>query len=456
MARILIAWEFGENLGHVGQFLPLAKALRAAGHSVWFALKKNEPAHRVVAERFTCLEAPAVWSNPPEPVTIAGLPPEPVQSYADLLRTAGWCDPKALARALRAWSDLFECAQPDVLLCHAAPTAQLAAFGQPMRVVRLGTGFECPPLGNPFGPMRYWEPMDERGLARREQQLLVGVQEALGAAHKAGSGVRIEQAESLAELLTPNLDLLCTLPELDHYPRRQALESRIGKRRLSGTAGGELGERIKSRLEGGEGQGEYRDDAPAEPESSVLYYGPLLTQDQGINPAWPDRGTANLFAYLRPPFAAALDVLKALRRGPWNTLLVMPGLPEAQARALASPYLNVAITPVRMDMVLQDCTAVITYGGHGTVAGSLLAGKPVLNLPRNTEQLLVSRNAARAGAGMIASAEIQGQDMTEAIARLVENPDLSVAAKAIARRNAGLDVSGACGRLVQVIGHLLD
>ena len=34
MAVIVYAWEFGANLGHIGTFLPVARALRDALHEV--------------------------------------------------------------------------------------------------------------------------------------------------------------------------------------------------------------------------------------------------------------------------------------------------------------------------------------------------------------------------------------------------------------------------------------
>jgi hypothetical protein len=452
MARILIAWELGSNLGHAGQFMPLAGALRAAGHSVWLALKNGASAHRVAAQGFGYLEAPVVWGDPAEQAARMGLPVEPVQSYADLLRGAGWCDPQALARALSAWRNLFQLTQPDVLLCHAAPTAQLAARGEPMQVARLGTGFECPPASVPFAPMRYWEPLDGPAMARREQHLFARVQEALRIVDASSARAEDTSAESLADLLGPATDLLCTLPELDHYPRRQALQMSSLKPRSGETrATKSTGDGKAGLASGAGGNAETR---RAHPGLAPHYYGPLLTQQQGVDPVWPGHGGANILAYLRPPFAAALDLLRTLRQGPWNTLLVMPGWPEAEARALASPNLNVATSPVRMDRALQQCAAVITYGGHGTVAGSLLAGKPVLNLPKNTEQLLVSRNAARTGAGAILSAEIQGQDMSAAIARLIDTPDFAAAAKAFAASHTGLDTAHACTSLVAAVEDL--
>ena len=468
MARILIAWEFGQNLGHVGQLLPLASVLRNAGHTVFLALKHDAAALPLLARQgFAYFKAPVVWEAQSEDKRAHALGADrTVESQAEILRLAGWIDAPALARAIRAWRDIICLARPDLLVCQAAPTAQLAARGSGMQVARVGRGFDCPPLSTPFAHFRYWQPVQEQALLTRELELHAQVRNALRLADGADTGrAEASDSESLAALLRPSGDFLCTVPELDHYPGRATLESgpliqrekRPSAFALAGTGDGVEGfaERERSQKQGAIFTEARLAEGRAFP-NAARYYGPLLTQDQGIAPQWPRQNGPRILAYLRPRFVAALDLLRALRKGPWSTLLVVPGWPAADARALASPYLAVATAPVRMVPALQGCTAVITYGGHGTVAGSLLAGKPVLNLPKHTEQLLVSRHAVRTGAGMVVSAEVEGQDMAAAITRLVEEPGYNAAAQLISAKYRHLGNQSTCAAVAAGLETLLQ
>ena len=49
MSRIVIAWELGENLGHLWNLLPVAQRLRSLGHDVSFGIRDVAQAHRYLA-----------------------------------------------------------------------------------------------------------------------------------------------------------------------------------------------------------------------------------------------------------------------------------------------------------------------------------------------------------------------------------------------------------------------
>ena len=44
MSKLLYAWEFGANFGHIGAFLPLARTRRQRGHEVHWAVSLTAPA----------------------------------------------------------------------------------------------------------------------------------------------------------------------------------------------------------------------------------------------------------------------------------------------------------------------------------------------------------------------------------------------------------------------------
>ncbi len=65
MASILYAWEFGANLGHVGAFMPLARALREQGHDVhWMVTQPAVVGDFLDGEGFAWLAAPTLPEAP--------------------------------------------------------------------------------------------------------------------------------------------------------------------------------------------------------------------------------------------------------------------------------------------------------------------------------------------------------------------------------------------------------
>jgi hypothetical protein len=61
MSRVVYAWDLGANQGHMGAFLPLARELRAHGHTVHWAVARTHEATRLLkAEDFAWMQAPGV------------------------------------------------------------------------------------------------------------------------------------------------------------------------------------------------------------------------------------------------------------------------------------------------------------------------------------------------------------------------------------------------------------
>ena len=82
--HLLYAWELGANFGHIGAFLPLARALREAGYPLHWAVTQTGPAARLLAkEGFTWLQAPLASERQ--------FPGSPI-NYADILRRFGYAN----------------------------------------------------------------------------------------------------------------------------------------------------------------------------------------------------------------------------------------------------------------------------------------------------------------------------------------------------------------------------
>ena len=115
MSKLLYAWEFGANFGHIGAFLPLARALRQRGHEVRWAVAQTGPAARLLAqEGYTWLQAPTCAETPR-----AG----PPLSYNDILLRFGYANREDLLGLVIAWRELLRLTGVTAVLADHAPVS---------------------------------------------------------------------------------------------------------------------------------------------------------------------------------------------------------------------------------------------------------------------------------------------------------------------------------------------
>src|SRR5437588_11951625 len=86
LMKVFYAWEIGEDLGHITQFVPLALELRRRGHDVVTALRELPRAEDVIGRHgITMLQSP-IWQG-----ALLNPPPLPL-SYAEMLFFFGYLD----------------------------------------------------------------------------------------------------------------------------------------------------------------------------------------------------------------------------------------------------------------------------------------------------------------------------------------------------------------------------
>ena len=161
MARVLCAWEFGGDLGHVRRLLPIAAELRLQRHEVVFAFRDSFFLESVQAQGFVGFVAPLLRA----PATVN---PSPI-SHSDILLNLGFDDRIALSGALRAWHSLLELVRPDFLLADYAPTALIAARAAGIKRGTIGSGFSLPLLRDPLPALRPWIRSDD-GVPARDRR----------------------------------------------------------------------------------------------------------------------------------------------------------------------------------------------------------------------------------------------------------------------------------------------
>lgn len=391
MSGILLAWELGGGLGHLGRLLALARELAALGRAPILAC----PASTLATVARIAPGLP-VLAAPDQERRHAFAEPA---SFAEVLVQFGFDDVDLLASRARAWRTLFERVGAEVVVFDYAPVALLAAQGLPAARVLFGTGFACPPDRAPPVSLRPWQDHYPDRLAFNEARMLDSFNAVL-------AGFGQTPLARVAELFTRvERNALATLPELDHYPDR----------------------------EGGDYRGNW-------------------TLPGGVAPDWPTGAGPRVFVYLQawpglPTLARALAMRGA------RALLHVPDLDAATRARLEALGARCAPAPVDIGLAARDADLAILHGGHNATAAMLLAGRPVLALPRYAEQALTARALIRLGAGREAALD-DDDAIAGALAVLLDDPEPARAAMAFGARHAALQAPAARRRLAGEIAAL--
>jgi UDP:flavonoid glycosyltransferase YjiC (YdhE family) len=338
--RILLAWELGGNYGHLSKLLCVARFLRQRGHHVFFVVKNLIIAKQLLdSDGFYYVQAPRAAirkSSFRRPV-----------SFADILAGAGFGSFQVLDGLVQAWQELFRNIQPDVVFIQYAPVAQFAARLSHLPCLSVNTGFECPPDAAPFPCFRTDLKTTRDQLLTKESEILNNVKTIL---------YRQEHhccCSSLQEILKSDLNLLATLPDLDHYPQR-----RNGR-----------------------------------------YTGPISMLDDGLTILWRERKVPRVFVYLRPfpDIGALLDVLAGSGA---DVIAHIPAIDDKISANYANTSVRITTSMVKLSGLLADMDLAITHAGHDTACAILLAGVPLMMIPTTIEQWLMSRNIEYLGCGL--------------------------------------------------------
>jgi MGT family glycosyltransferase len=173
--------------------------------------------------------------------------------------------------------------------------------------------------------------------------------------------------------------------------------------------------------------------------SNLRYIGPLLDL-----PAWAHPWTAPWSAgSVRPRVLVSLSTsfqnqAALLRRivaalGTMDLDAVVTVGPAMEKENLQAPA-NVSIVhSAPHDTVMKQVSLVVTHGGHGTVARSLLHGVPLLVLPMGRDQ---GDNAARVvarGAGLRLADSATEEEIVSAVHRLVTEQQFKAAAERLGK-----------------------
>jgi hypothetical protein len=396
MARILIAWEFGENWGHLSRDLPIAKGLHAAGHEVICAVADTQIGAQILqGSGVTYVQAPIV-RRPLQP-------PRPLVNHAEILMQGGYDQPGSLGGLIGAWLGLLDIYRPDILVIDYAPTAVLAARVRGIPALLAGTGFELPPDEAPLPTFRVWETVSRERLLRTEELVL-------GHVNRVVVERGVAPLRRVAELFHGKKRILTTFPELDHFGER---------------ADGD-------------------------------YVGPVFSLPEAHGVRWQSAAPSKrIFAYLRPWMPWLQELLEALKSSGADVICAFPGAAAGLVQRFHGPRMRIFAQPVALEPLLCEADLVVAYGS-GTIAASLLAGVPLLLLPRWAEQYLGARRVEALGAGLVVRAKGPAPSYPAVIRTLLWDPKHRTAARRLAEKYAEFSPDRSVARIVSAVEQALS
>ena len=377
MGRIVFAWEFGGGLGHIQYDLPLAKKLQERGNDVICIMKHVIDAGRILGKHgIKVIQAP-VWQ-----VKVKKL--DNTFNYAETLFNQGYLAEGGLSSMAKSWRNLYDFIKPDLLIADHAPTALIAARGLGIKTIMYGTGFFAPPIRNPMPSIIPWIKPPEGLLEYSEKEAARVINQVL-------SELEAPKITFLAELFAVDENVLATFKELDHYQTRE----------------------------------------------EARYWGPVINLPEGTRPDWPETEySKKIFCYLKPNYPNLEEVLVSLQKISASVIIFLPKAAKEIKEKFVSANMKFAEKPLNMAEVCDECDMVICHAGHGTVAFTLLQGKPLVLLPEHNqlEQVLTARNTAMQKLGLIIFTRQKNRDYKGTINKILSTPEFAAQAKKFASR----------------------
>jgi UDP:flavonoid glycosyltransferase YjiC (YdhE family) len=349
MARVLLAWEFGNGLGHVNRLLPIARKLRAAGHEPVFALRDLKAGRAAAAGSATDAPYPIVpaphWPAPSDPKAREA----PTRTLADVMRLFQYQRVDMLQGSVDGWLGLLDIVRPALAIADFSPGLRLAQrVRRTCPTLALGNGYLIPPGGMKLPPIRPWE-TEVPDFSRRNEEIL------LDGANRALAERGAPPLDHLADLFCGEETFVSSIPEFDPYAAHRARPNLT-------------------------------------PFNVPKVDAPL---------PFAERQPASILVYL-PPYHPLLPVLRdALAMVGVTADAFLREASENQRRTLASPYLRVHDAPLPLGNALPRARAIVHHAGLATAYAALLAGTPQILMPQNLEHLITSHGVHRFGCGVI-------------------------------------------------------
>lgn len=269
--------------------------------------------------------------------------PKSYPSYAAMLAGEAFPSANAALVCTLAWRSIMDAVRPDLLIVDHAPVALLAVRGRKIRTATIGSPFTIP---SPDRPLPLFL-KGHAGAPAEEATLLARLNAVLEA-------LRAPRLLAVSDLYRTDTTMVRSVPDLDCF-------------------------------------------GPRPPASYVA----AQAADVGdATPAWPEAEGARALVYLKPgPWVEPVLAGLAMQRS--SVIAYILDLGGKRGKALERPGVVVSDRLYKASVMIPQADLVLCHGSHGTVAASLLAGKPLVMMPNYIEQVLTAGRVVAIGAGVM-------------------------------------------------------
>jgi len=395
MAKILFTWELGGGLGHLLPIRQLCDHL--SNHEVYFAARDLQFTQAIFAgSDVKVLVAPAIQYTPQDAIANPGC-------FSQILFNCGFGEKETLHSLVNSWRNYYDLIQPDLVVFDHSPTALLASRDQSFKKVNMGTGFFCPPLQQPLAPF-----FTDSITAEERNEFIEIESKVLAIANTVLSDSHIEPLNALSDLYRDvDKTLLMTWPEFDHFPQGRNDE----------------------------------------------YLG-VRSTGKGKKPQWPKLPGKRIYAYLRP-FDYLESILKSIRASNQPAIVYSNAINQDLLKKYQSDNIYFESELLDLQQVAEQSDFAITYASHDTCAQLMLAGCPVLMIPLQKEQHILTTQAVKTGA-CLGALPFQKEQILAAMNQLANDTSFTSAAMALSEKYSTRHERSAQEKAANIIAALLN
>lgn len=339
MARIVLIWEMGADLGHITRLDMLACHLSNRGHNVTAIFSDlssiSEQYPDLQSAPYRLIQGPS-WSD--RRLRLSRSP----ASLSEVLLSVGFYQPQIIADKLVQWQALLDQLQADVIIYDYAPTALLATRKLNCHKINLSDPFSNPPTCSPL-------PRFDRNAKVSDANLSVSESKLIHSINQATYQTGLMGIQKVHELFAADETFLLSIPELDPFAHLRRGETYIGA---------------------------FADEATKK--------NPLQ---------WKKLPAKKVFAYLKPSWPNLEAFLAAISQLSVQGRFFIPGAPNNLLDRYHKADIEIVTSPYDLSSGLKDCDLTVCHGGHSTLLQSVLSGTPALLIPLQQEQQTIALRA---------------------------------------------------------------
>ena len=192
-------------------------------------------------------------------------------------------------------------------------------------------------------------------------------------------------------------------------------------------------------------------------DEKVEYLGAIATQCSADNALhWPSNTLFNIkiFVYIKSNYHHLDDLLSVIKASPAKFIVYSVGLSNSRKKQFSSHNILFSDEPCNIERLQKECHGAIIHGGN-LIDQFVSVGIPLLLLPLQVENLMMSEKVLKEKAGISFYGPSNKNIITEKVKLLITDPALKKNARLLSKRMAVLPLNQQLNRVTKVVSRLL-